>query len=225
MSSEWAQSIGYCSGDTAAAARIVNRAQERLLTCREAGDTGWYGCYAEMAFDIDTTNPYVTMPRGVARLIRLAVNDCPVPIRNQFHEYMEFGSGRWPKLCQSSGTTVCSSGQVQMLRRNLVPTMTPLTTPGYTLRFTSDVADNGKQVVVTCKDSNDQLVRTLHNGVKTNGIFVTLAAPSVDLILPDTTAQFEISEIIGLQKDVTLYPVGIYEVNIATADTNLLLTM
>jgi len=225
MTSEWAQSIGYCSGDTAAACRVVNRSQERLLTCREAGDTGWFGCYAEMAFDVAAATPYLTLPRGVARIIRLDMANQWTPVRNQWYEYLEFGSGRWPKLTQATPATFCDSGAVQALRRNTVATKSPLTTPGYTLRFMSDSADDGKKVMVSGKDASGQPIRSLNNGVSVNGIFVTLASPFVDLIYPSTTAQYEVSEITGLQKEVTQYAVSVYEVNIATSATNLLVQM
>lgn len=221
------ESVGVCASDTAGCAAIVNRAQERLLTCRETGDHGWYGCYAEMVFNVDKTNPYLTLPRGVARLIAYAACQQPVPINNQFFEYLRFGDGTLPK--QSCDGTVCSEPMARALGRNTVATTQgSLTTPGYGLRFyTASDNDAGKRVLIGGLDANGQKFHSIDGTTPTVGYYVTLEDTSsyVDLTAPGSATPIEISQIDQIQKDTTESPVSIYEVNLTTADQTLLLTM
>ena len=221
-----AEAIGYCGGDVAAMADVVNRAQERLLTCREAGDTGWWGGYAEMAFEVTQTNPFITLPRGAARAIRFDSCDRPLRIQNQFYEYLQFGSGHWPKVACGSTANVCRTGPREAFRRNTAATFTDLTTPGYGLRFyPGDAADAGLRVLVGCTDANSQTVYTLDGPVQVNGVFTTLGLPFVDLKLPGTTTALELGSITAIQKDITIGTLSIYEVNLTTGDQTLLSIM
>src|SRR3989442_316999 len=90
--------LGLCESDTVSVFAALNTAQRQLLLCKEAGDEGWFGTWAEMAFSISRTSPYLTTPREVARLELATVCNRPVPIQNQFYEYLDFGNGRLPKL-------------------------------------------------------------------------------------------------------------------------------
>jgi hypothetical protein len=219
-------SVGICQNNVPAFAQLVNRAQERLLTCREAGEAGWWGSYAEVAFNASRTNPYITLPRGMARLISLNVCETPMPLQNQFYEYLRLGSGRWPKTSCGDTSSVCRQGPRVGLRRTSVPTWTDLTVPGYGLRFyPGDAADVGKRLLIGCLDANQQRVFTTDSGVQHNGVFVTLASPFVDLQLPATGVDLEISAITGIQKDITVGIVSIYQVNLTTGDLTLLLQM
>lgn len=218
--------IGVCATDVASFADLANSAQERLLTCREAGETGWYGGYAEMLFTVNQDEPYLTLPRGVARLIKINACDRPMRIRNQFYEYLDFGDGRWPKLNCNDTTAVCCTGSQEAFRRNTVPTHDDLTVPGYGLRiYLSEADDVGKRVLVSCEDANGLKVTTEDDGAIVDGCFVTLASPFTDLELPGTGTPLEISAITGIQKDKTKGLVSIYEVNLTTSATNLILQM
>lgn len=223
--SRFPAALGICATDTVVVADAVNAAQERLLTCREAGEHGWYGSYAEMVFNVSQSEPNLVLPRGIARLISVTACDYHIPTRNQFYEYLEFGSGLWPKLSCSNNSSCIMGDRLQGYSRGTTPTSADLTTPGYGLRFYSNVADDAMRVLVSAKDSNSQRITTLDNATQVDGCFATLTAPFVDLILPGTTTGVELSEILGIQKDVTLYPVSIYEVNLTTGAENLLLTM
>lgn len=223
--SDFPAAIGACSGDVSTVARAANRCQERLITCGEAGDHGWYGSYAELAFNVSPTTPCITLPRGVARLISVDACTYPIPVQNQFYEYLQLGDGRQPKCC-SSDSSVCVCGQTMALRRNVACTFSPLTTPGYGLRFTSSEAgDDGKRVMVSCYDAYGQLVQTLDSSDSVRGVFTTLAAPFADMKLPGINTNLEISAITGIQKDITLGTVSIYEVNLITGAQTLILQM
>lgn len=218
-------SVGICVGDVSSVARVVNRAQERLLTCREAGDTGWWGGYAEIALTATQNDPYITLPRGAARLIRIDACNYPVRIENQFYEYLDFGSGRWPKLgCDD--TTVCASAPSMGFRRNTACTFSDLTTPNKSLRiYLGNSADVGKRVLVGGTDSNSQTLYSTSNGIAVPGLFATLASPFVDLKLSGSAIAVELGSINSIQKDATIGQVRFYEVDITTGAQRLILTM
>src|SRR6266705_3127720 len=92
-----ARAVGLCQGNIAEIATDVNQIQERLLYCREAGDEGWWGSWAEMQFVIDSCKPFIITPREVARIEVMAICSHPIQVRNQFYEYLTFGNGRMPK--------------------------------------------------------------------------------------------------------------------------------
>jgi len=88
--------LGLCATNTNALASIVNAAQLRLLYAKEASDEGWWSTFAEVQFQASRSTPYVTMSREIARLEVIDVCSRPVPLRNQFYEYLQFGNGRMP---------------------------------------------------------------------------------------------------------------------------------
>lgn len=221
----WSQATGHVPGDVYSNSKTANRVQRRLMTCRENGDTGWWGGYAQFAFNVTQSNPFITLPRGSARLIRIDACNHPIPISNQFQEFLEFGDGHWPQqFC--SDISQCVAGPLSGFRRNTVPTFTDLATPGNGLRiFVANAADAGKRVLVGCTDANGQVIYTIDNEVQVNGVFVTLASPFADVILPETTIPIELGSITAIQKDITLGPVSFYQVNLTTGASSLLLTM
>ena len=220
--------IGICGADVSRIADAVNTAQERLLTCREAGEEGWYGGYAEMVFNVSRNAPYLRLPRGVARLISVDACDTPVPIRNQFYEYLEFGDGHWPKtLCGGSEFNCCLFGHVEALRRNMAATFLDIGTSRKGLRiYPSEAADVGtNRVFVGGLDANGVRLQTQDGNSQVQGVFVNLDYPFVDLKLPLTVAQLEISAIDTILKDKTLGYVRFYEIDLDTGVQRLILTM
>ena len=224
LNSRFPAVFGYCASHIPQVAEMANAVQERLVTCREAGDHGWYGSYAEMVFNVSQDEPSIVLPRGVARLTRLNACDTPIPVRNQFYEFLAYGSGNWPKA-DCAGDRTIESGELQGFHRGVVATFADLTTPDHTLRIYSNTTDDGKRILINCKDANALQVTTLDSGNLVQGCFVTLAAPFADLVLPTTTTALEVSEILGIQKDTTLYPVSVYEVDQTTGAESLLVTM
>lgn len=211
-----AKSIGLCYGDIADIAAEVNEAQRRLILCREAGDEGWYGTWSEIAFTLTRSSPYFTAPREVARLEMADVCNCPIQINNQFFEYMQFGNGRLPKL-----RPACNWPLRAAYSRNNVPTFVDLTnTPQYIAVYPTDVTDveANLRVLVQGLDSNGMPVYSQDNGVRVDGIYVTLASPFVV-----TPMQF--STVTGIQKDVTNGQVQIWQLDPTTGVQVQLLTM
>lgn len=226
MESELPQLVGVCPGNWPELAKIVNRAQRRLLTCREAGDTGWWGSYAEMAFTVTRNSPYITLPRGVARLIKVNACEHPIELQNQFYEYLQFGSGNLPKTLCGTTCSPCTDDFVRGFRRNSVPTFGDLVSTNKFLRiYPTEASDSSLRVLVGCRDANGVTLRQLDGPLQVQGLFASLIMPWVDLMLPGGTTPIELSAITAIQKDVTLGQVHFYQVDMTTGAQTLLLTM
>lgn len=225
MESRLPNDLGVCQQNWAELARLVNAAQERLITCPEAGDTGWWGSYAEMVFNVTRNSPYLTLPRGVARLIAVNACDFPIFIRNQFYEYLDFGSGHWPKSSCSVATCM-DNNLLRGFRRNVACTFTDLVPPNKFLRiYPTESGDVGNRVFVAGTDGLGNTIQTLDGLLQIRGVMATLALPFVDVILPGTSTAVEIASVTGIQKDVTIGNVLIYSVDFTTGAQSLLTTL
>lgn len=209
--------LGLCQADVNRTAEFVNAAQRRLLYAKEAGDEGWWGTFAEMAFNVSVTSPYLTLPREVARLEAVTVCSKPVKVHNQFFEYLQFGNGRLPKVWRSECCPVITEG----FTRNSVPTFTDLTSPPQLVRvFTTDPADieSAKRVLIQGTDAQDQVIYSQDGLNQVSGIFLTFQSPF-------TTSTQTFKTITGIQKDITAGQVQIFQVDPTTGNDVLLLTM
>lgn len=207
--------VGICQGDVDVFAQEVNAAQQRLLYAKEATGDGWWGGFAEMAFNVTRDNPYITAPRDVARLININVCDAPIALHNQYYEYLQFGNGRLPKSCSD-----CRGNfNIKAFSRNNVVTMVDMTEPPNLLRvYMTDNTDATKRVLFSGKDANGNIITSQDVENRVSGEFVTLAAPFA-------TTENQFSEITGIQKGVTNGQIRIMQVNPATGEETLLLTM
>jgi hypothetical protein len=213
--------LGLCVADVTTLADYVNRAQERLLNAKEAGDEGWYGTWAEMAFVVQTPNPpqacltsaNLTPPRQVARIEYMNICDRPVPVNNQFFEYLQFGNGRMPKhftRCQHL---------TQGYSRNNVVTFLDMTNPPQFIRvYFTDPADIAKRVLIQGLDANSSTIYTQDGLNQVTGIFLPLASPFVQ-------TPMTISQITGIQKDITQGQVQFFQVDPTTGAQVMIHTM
>ena len=208
--------IGACSADTVTIANAVNSAQRRLIYCREAGDEGWYGSWAEVAFNVlSVTTPYITLPREIARVEKVDVCKRPVPIQNQFYEYLDYGNGRLPKHWSHG------NGVQTVLTRNSAPTFVDLTNAPQILRtYPTDPNDvnANRRVLLQGLDAFGNTIYSQDGFNQVQGIYVTLASPFVD-------CPVQFSTITGIQKDVTSGPVQIFQVDPTSGSQIMLLTM
>jgi hypothetical protein len=200
-------------------ADYVNGAQRRLLMCREAGDEGWWGTWAEMVFQVSRSNPFITCPRNVARLEMINVRDRPIALNNQFFEYMQFGNGRLPKTCRQRLPWPVT----QALSRNNAVTFTDLTTPPQFIRiYALDPADEdptaNKRVMIQGTDSNDNQILSQDGLNEVFGIFLNLQSPFVQ-------TPMQLNTLTGIQKDITSGPIQIFQVDPATGTQTLIHTM
>ncbi len=216
-----AQSVGLCQGNIAQIAQDANAVQERLLFCREAGDEGWWGSWAEMNFLVDSNNPVITTPREVARIEMMTVCNKPIQIRNQFYEYLTFGNGRMPK-----NPPWCDCRDfLQTYSRNNAVTFFDLTNPPQLLRVSiTDPADIGKRVLLQGLDNNDVAIHSQDVLQEVMGVYVTLGQDPVTATNPDGSLVL-FNTITGIQKDLTNGQITIEQADPSTGNPALLLTM
>ena len=204
------EAIGACAADNSRLLEIVNEAQQRLVFA--GGETGWWGSWAKVAFNVAvTTDPYITLPAIIARLINLDVCNRPVRIQNEFYEFLEAGVGLQPSQCD------CNA--LETFDRGLFPTFSDIVAPNKRLRFyITDAADIGRRALVQGTDQNGTTIYSLDGIDQVTGIYVSFTQPFVD-------TPFDISTLTGLQKDFTVGPVRVFEFDTVTGVSRLILTM
>lgn len=219
--SKAAQGVGLCQGDIADISDSVNTAQRRLLFCREAGDEGWYGSWAEMAFIVDSNNPFITTPREVARIEMMTVCNHPIQIRNQFYEYLTFGNGKMPKIPPWCNCT----DLLQTYSRNNAITFFDLTNTPQMIRVSiTDPADIDKRVLLQGWNNQDVPIHSQDVLQEVQGVFAVLAATPTTVTNPDGSVVL-FNKITGIQKDLTNGQIKIEQVDPSTGVAKLLLTM
>ena len=207
--------IGKCPGDVSAISGFVNSAQRRLLMCRETGDEGWYGTFAEMAFNVSHGEPFIVCPREVARLENIDVCGRPIPINNVFFEYLRFGNGR----ISTQRHNRCAG--IQAYSRNDAITPAPLVNPPKIIRiYAGDPADvqAGRRVFVGGTDNNGNTIYTQDGFNLVMGSYVALDLPFVD-------QPMQFNSVLDIQKDATVGPVQIFQVDPVTGAQSLMLKM
>lgn len=198
------QAVGLCQGDTNRLAQYFNSAQSRLVMCREAGEEGWYGGWAEVQFTLSQSTPYITFGPDVARLELVDLCNSPIQVNNQFTEYLRYGNGRLPKQFQS-----CHRGcwTPQAYTRNNSATFTDLTNaPQAVAVYPGSDADVGKRVLLQGLDNNGNTIYSQDGASQITGIFVTLAQPFV-------LAPMQFNSITGIQKDLTEATVTFFQID------------
>jgi hypothetical protein len=208
------EAIGLCAADNAKLVEIINEAQQRLIFA--GGETGWWGSWFRTVFTVDSaTNPYITLPRSIARVINWDICRWPVRIQNEFYEFLEAGIGLQP-ITNCSGNSFQSCNMMESYDRGQFPTFLDLVPGNKRLRFyLTDAIDVGARILVQGKDQNGMTIYSLDGNVQVQGIFLNLTTPFVD-------TPFDISLLTGLQKDVTVGQVRIYEVDMLTGAQRLL---
>ena len=217
LASEGPGSIGLCQTDVAGNASAVNLATQELLFSRAVGDSGWIGTWAEIRFAVTQADPFITTPYDVARIQEADLCTYPIPIRNQFFEYLQFGFGRWPKRAVSGRGNRCAP--LEAYDRGKFPTFSDVIPPDKIIRvYLTDPGDVGKRVLLQSLDGNNMPRYSLDGTVQITGDMLTLIAPFVDS--PAT-----VNKVTGIAKDLTIGPVSFYEVDTVTLDERLILTM
>lgn len=203
------EAIGACAADNGKLIEIINEAQQRLVFA--GGETGWWGSWAKMVFNItDITNPFITLPRNIARIINLDICRRPVRIQNEFYEFLEAGVGLKPG---------CECNSLETFDRGMFPTFSDIVPPNKRLRFyITDAADIGRRVLVQGTDQNGTIIYSLDGIDEVTGIYVSFTQPFVD-------TPFDITTLTGLQKDFTVGQVKVFEVDTVTGVSRLILTM
>lgn len=209
-------SVGLLPGDYAGNANFVNSAQRRLLLAKEAGDEGWYGTWAEMIFQVSRSGPYITTPRGVARIEAMTICDQPVFVQNQFYEYLDFGNGTLPKQFRCQCNSI-----LQTYQRNNAITFTDMTPGSQIVVYATNAADAGKRVFIQGISTATQEPLTSLDGYQQGqGEFLNLKEPPSFSFTPEA-----LDKLTGLQKDQTVGPVQFFQMNPTTGAQTLIHVM
>jgi len=209
--------LGLCSNDRPRVYGYLQSAQRRLVMAKEAGDEGWWGTWAEIAFNLDPTKPYVSFGPHVARVEAFNVCNRTVPIHNQFYEYLEFGNGRADSL-----RSKCPGSLNWYERGNSVTSVRMTTPPQLIVAYATDPADmqigSPKRVFIQGLDANNNPIYAIDGTTNQRGIYLTLQSPFV-------VSPFPLMALTGIQKDVTYGQVQIMQQDTTTGIQTLLLTM
>jgi hypothetical protein len=207
--------LGICVSDVNSAADIVNEAQQRLLNDPLQPDEGWWGTWAKMAFNVTPSNPWFTAPRNVARITALDVCKHPTTLRNEWYEFLDFGSGLQPPNCCANSQ--CNSSAVY--DRGTAVTNLDIAPPNKKLRFyITEASDVNKRALVQGTDAAGNVVYTQDGFSQAQGEYVTFVNP-----LATTTNEW--LTITGIQKDITDGDIQVKEADTVTGDERLILTM
>ena len=224
------EAIGLCNTDTLSITAAVNEAQERLINDPLAPEDGWWGGWAMYRFNVSRQAPYIITPREVARIILMDVCNRPVPIRNQFWEFLQFGpgydshhhdGGNGPGWGPWGGAWSRRNSNTEAYERDTVITAFPLAKTPQTLRlYATNPADNGIVVLIGGQDQNGNeiLFTDVVTGKAGLGEPIILGAP-----FTNSVNQFSLIE--GVQKSATLGPVQIFQVDPVSGAESLLLVM
>jgi hypothetical protein len=209
--------MGLCASDLVGVRNAANSVQRRLLYCREAGEESWYGTWAEINFQVFKSKPFITLSREIARLESVNVCQHPIPVQNQFYEYLRFGNGSLPKLFQRD----CCHWPMQVLSRNNVVTFVDMTNPPQLIAvYASDPADQDatRRILIQGTDASNNTVFSQDGFSEVSGIFLPFVAPF-------SATPFPFQTITGIQKDITNGPIQIFQMDPTTGSQILLLTM
>lgn len=208
--------IGACSTDLPTIAKYVNRAQQMLIGC--AGETGFFGGWQKVVFKVDRCFPYITLPAQFARAINMDVCRFPIRIQNEFFEFLEAGIGLQDFYRNRQWRLGDWCGALQGFERGTHPTMVDLTNTNQLLRvYITDTRDVGKRILFTpAKDQNGNYIYSTDGFANPNGFYLTFTQPFA-------TSSMIVTEIGGIQKDITYGDILLYQVD-ATTGTQVLLS-
>ena len=215
---QWpAEAMGVCQADTAVA-NYANDAQDRLLMDPLCPDEGWWGGWVTMQFAPSVVDraAYVITPREICRLADIAVCQNPIPLRNGFYEYLQFGAGLQPKNCHNSTCGATFAGY----DRDNVCTLNQLVGTKTIRVYLSDTRDVGRRVLLQGKDQNGLTILTTDPGTghSAAGEYLALKSPFVDSVNT-------YSSVTGIQKDETFGPVQFFQVDPTTGGEGALTIM
>lgn len=199
-----AQSLGLCATNLLGVCSYLNEATERLLNA--FSETGPYGCWDKVVFNVDRASPYITLPARYARAVNMDVCRMPVRVQNEWVEVLLDGIGL-QSICD--GQNGC--GVRAAYDRANVPTAFDLPASNQLLRiYPTSASDIGKQIIFS--DALDQ------NG---NGIYSAAGLSSIGgfpLVLqsPFTTTSFIVTSFAGIEKPVTAGDVVLKSVDATT---------
>src|ERR1044071_5891391 len=156
--------LGECQSNIPALLSYVNEATQRLINA--GSETGWWGAWSKVAFNVTRLVPYVTLGRLFARAINMDVCRFPIRIQNEFYEELDAGIG-----LRVPGSITDWCGALEGFDRGVVSTMIDLTPTNQLVRlYASDAADAGKSVIFSgATDQNGNAIYSQNGNVSING--------------------------------------------------------
>lgn len=211
MASRIPQTLGKCADDFAGVAAFVNEAQQRLINA--GGETGWFGGWYEVAFNVPRTNPYITCPPDIARLVNVAVCGRPILIQNQWYEYLWANIG----LQSTCPNSPCTDGLREAFERGTVPMAYDFTDSNQYIRvYVTDSRDVGAQITFSSVlDQNGNGVYETDGESQVNGFVLTYTEPF-------SQSGFIVTSIGQVSKGVTYGDILVYQVDATTGVESLL---
>lgn len=205
--------LGLCQDNLPEIAQYCNAIQQTLLFDKAAGDESWNGSWAEIFFNVSRSQPFITLPREIARIEAADVCNHPIDLHGQFKEYLRFGNGRMVKnRCHCPDT-------LAGYERNNAILFTELTnTPQLIRAYINNAQDVGKRAIISGLDSNNKEVYSQDNLVIVQGQFAAFESPFATWTLP-------VNRITGISKDTTAGEIEFYQVDPTTGEEILILTM
>lgn len=176
---------------------------QRLISCNESG---WWGGWAKVVFNVTRTDPYITLPTIFARIVNADVCKFPVRIQNEWYEFLEAGIGlRTP----CDGYNGC--GPLEAYERGVFPTAYNLTSSNQKLRVRiTDVRDIGKRILFqNAKDQNGNGIYNQDVNYPVIGFYLTFNQPF-------TTSDMIVTSFDAVQKDQTFGDVTLHQVDQTT---------
>jgi hypothetical protein len=211
--------VGICKENQRDSASIANRAQRRLIYAKEANSEGWWGSFAEVSFNnVSRLEPYLTLPRQIARVEMFDVCEGAIPVHNQYVEYLQFGNGRMPHRCRQNTRWTClteaymRNNAVTFVRQSVFPCILRV------YATSQNDIDSGKRLLIQGLDHADNVIYSDDNAKQVTGMFMDFDSPFADFPI-------QLNQINGFQKDVTEGQIQIFQVDPTTGTQTLLLTM
>lgn len=209
LDSDLPESIGKCATDTAGVAKICNQAQSRLI--ESAGETGFNGGWERVVFEVDRTDPYITLPPEITRVVNADICRFPVNVRNEWYEFLIGSYGLMKPDCASNNLGRCNPSE--FTDRGYYPTAYDIPSGDNSLMriYFADARDVGVAIFFSgAKDQNGLGIYT--DG---NGFSLTTASPFA-------TTTFVVTSFDGIQKPVTYGDIVLKAVDEDTGEETLL---
>ncbi len=195
--------------------RYLNEAQERLLN-RETYPVG-----ALVRYRICASGGCLTWPRQIRTIESFAVCKTPGNVRSAWFEFIGYGSGNGlmdedsqPGVTLVDRETACAFDDV----------VSSVASPRKIAVIANNVADVGKKITLRYFDGNGNRIYTSIDGTVQEGERLTLvnpgaAFPANAVVTANTVLSGSLYSVV---KDVTQYPVYLYEVTTVPVITKML---
>lgn len=199
--------LGICRDDYVRLAAYVNEASQRLIN---NATEGWWGGFHRVVFAVERSNPYITLPPQYQSILSLGA--CrPMPLRNQFYEFLEEGTGALPN---PNNTAQCGDSWClpqQAFDRASVAVTRDLTPTNQYLRvYITDPRDVGFKLLVSgAKDANGVGIYSTDVNQPVNGFLMTMTQPF-------TTSESIVTSFESIGKSVTSGDVLLKQVDATT---------